>query len=775
MRFLILPIIFGDWVLFKLVSALFSLIMEIVDAKIFTSLNIDELITKVYIIVGVLMLFKLVISAIQYLINPDTFDDKEKGLFGILQRMAISVALLALFPVVFDYAMKMQSVVVAQLPKLILGAQYDTYDKSKIGEEISFTIVSNFIYPATDVLPAYVSLKGASNVLETIMTLGVKNIVDTALAPDKGITVGENGSIHDLDSFLKYGTSGCSFILPLPTCDFLYIPVLPLLVGIYMCFVLLSAAIDVVVRLIKLNIIRILAPIPITGYVFNKEKLTKFLKTFLQVYADLFIRLAAIYFTLFLLKFVVGELKAGIAVTNTTDWVLSAAVKVMVIIGILVFAKKAPKFITDLLGIEGVGESIGDMFKRAGGLFGGAVAAVGTGVSNFKTQKERAAAKGLSRGKQIAAGLRSAAAGVGSAGGRGAYMALQGKGFNEVRKNAFGNAIKARDKRIDKLDNVYSSGEPKYIEKTDANGNVIRDANGNAIMIRNPKYYGASDYRSDVMRSYLGVPSTSAFVKTRYDTMSQISTLTAEAKGVGASKMNETPDRFKVSFDLSKDADGNYIDAHAGLIFKELGYDNMNMEQVRNLYKMAQNGLEIEKADGTKTRVGQNIVDALGNMVQKIEKRTSYIKEAELMLNGDPSSAPKLDRIRLMIRSNSTMFTSPEIMDPILKKMNAQIKKVYPNAEVKNFNDLLTWVDRLDSRLNPELSKEPKREDFTSDTEYRKARDNYFIQIDKRANVLNGLKDAFEEVTKQQTAAAEIADQRAKRTQQAVDNNKSGK
>ena len=69
-----------DWLVYQLAGTMISVNIEIAERSgdIFSPDKIQEIAGRIYIVVGVLMLFKLVISAIQYMVNPDSFDDKEK-------------------------------------------------------------------------------------------------------------------------------------------------------------------------------------------------------------------------------------------------------------------------------------------------------------------------------------------------------------------------------------------------------------------------------------------------------------------------------------------------------------------------------------------------------------------------------------------------------------------------------------------------------------------------------------------------------------------------
>ena len=68
-------------------------------------------------------------------------------------------------------------------------------------------------------------------------------------------------------------------------------------------------------------------------------------------------------------------------------------VKIAIIIALLLFAKEAPKFICDLLGVDTSDDSITNMFKRAGGMFGATAALPGRYRATKRNEMNRLTSK----------------------------------------------------------------------------------------------------------------------------------------------------------------------------------------------------------------------------------------------------------------------------------------------------------------------------------------------------------------------------------------------
>lgn len=461
---------FIDWAIYSLVSLILRLIIIIAHYNFFTKNIIGDFEKNVFIILSVLMLFKIVISAIQYLVNPDTFDDKDRGMAGILKKLVICVGLLVLIRPIFDYAMEIQSVVLDAIPKVIFGTDVDINEVGQMGENISL-----------QTLQAFYSVQDGKN-------------------------VNSKNEINSLSSFRANIDDGCSLFGGISKCTYSYTFILSTAAGVYMVFLLLSMGLDIAIRTIKMGIIRILAPIPISHYITSKDSLSKFGKLAVNVYVDLFIRLGIIYFVIYFVQKVLESMKDGWAVKIGNSNVAVAGIelafiKIIIIFALIIFAQKAPKFITDVLGIEGAGEGVADMFKRAGGLFG---TTLGTGRAlyaarrNDKNELIKNAGydpnsnewRKLSGSKKREI-LRKAAR---ESGGRGRRLAREFRSAGAALKNGVVESYAHNKGYKDVMSSTRSAAERSYGIST------ALDAKG----------VDRSDYRREIRNNRLGVESNFA-------------------------------------------------------------------------------------------------------------------------------------------------------------------------------------------------------------------------------------------------------------------------
>lgn len=340
---------------------------------------------RIYVILGLFMLFKVVITMLGYLIDPDKINDKTEGLSKIIGRVLVSICMLVGFPFVFNFigSKDTTETLLKAVPRLLIGKNSQISSNREEMGDFADTIVWKTYSIAFNVK------NGEDNYLE----ITEFNTLDAALER-------VNDDTGD-KSVYKYH----------------YIPVIGMIIGIVMSFIMLGIAIDVAIRAFKLIILRMLAPIPIISYILPKSSkdggiFNNWVKTLVSTWADLFIKIGVVYFVLYMIDLLILGNNFDFGVTG----IRKLAVIIFVVIGLLLFAKQAPKFITDLLGIKSPKGSLGlsGMAAAGAGLLtgagiGGALAAganqLMTGANNQAEGK--AAGSGWSKGREIATQLKA--------------------------------------------------------------------------------------------------------------------------------------------------------------------------------------------------------------------------------------------------------------------------------------------------------------------------------------------------------------------------------
>ena len=149
---------------------------------------------------------------------------------------------------------------------------------------------------------------------------------------------------------------------------------LSLLFGVVFLYLMFTYCIQVATRVIQLAYLQLIAPVPILSYISDPDgAFQKWLKQCATTFLDLFIRLAIIYFIMAIIDDVISQFKqaSGIIFDSTgiptDDHGLLVIVKIFIILGLLMFAKRVPELLKDL-------------FPN----FGGGAASLGFGLKNPK-------------------------------------------------------------------------------------------------------------------------------------------------------------------------------------------------------------------------------------------------------------------------------------------------------------------------------------------------------------------------------------------------------
>ena len=136
-------------IVYRMIILFYQLFMAIGDATILTSSDIQKIFNRIGLILGIIMMFRLVFSFIQYLLDPDKISDKETGVGGLIKKVIIVILALGLVNWVFEKAFELQSAILEEnvIGKVVLGiGSDDKVDMKEFGTMFSYTLFSNFYY-----------------------------------------------------------------------------------------------------------------------------------------------------------------------------------------------------------------------------------------------------------------------------------------------------------------------------------------------------------------------------------------------------------------------------------------------------------------------------------------------------------------------------------------------------------------------------------------------------------------------------------------------------
>ena len=387
---------------------LFSMLSE---ASVFTQSQIESFANRIYVLISIIMLFKLGFSFISYVVNPDSFTDKQKGGVALIKKIVITMALLVSVPTIFNEAYYLQKIIFQNnvIEKVLLGDSSVQSDNSNNNKSLSTYAFLTFFKP-TDYIKECRNYEGLSissecetklNTADTtagnpgtaysevLKTYNIQLIRQLEIVNAQGATATKgNDNFYRSETFYLF-----DYNYPIST-----------VVGGFLAWIMIGFCLDLAVRSVKLSFLQIIAPIPIILSLSPQQKnntLANWGKECVSTWASLFIRVLVVTFALSLIITINTDGGIFSFVTGGTN--KFSIVTVFVMLGILLFAKEFPKLLEDILGIKGAGKMTFNAFKKLGSvpLVGGLATAGATALGGAGMIAGRAAwgtAKSLFKG-----------------------------------------------------------------------------------------------------------------------------------------------------------------------------------------------------------------------------------------------------------------------------------------------------------------------------------------------------------------------------------------
>lgn len=464
-----------------LLGIMYQLFFNVASADLFSNDTIMKFYGRVQLILGVFMMFKLALIILKGIVEPEGFFGGGKGdstAGSFITKVITGLIILTLMMpisipgasneyeiqinnngILFGTLYSLQHRLLANntLARFILGNDdmaedygNDTDELKKSARIFTSSILKGFY--RINLLPEDERPKHEDGKDDAVFNDNrvCKDIDDdvlkayTRLDADPGEIIGmvnltcegdaqSGGAFNSLLGVISPKLAGKTYYV------FSYMPFISMIVPLVFVFILLSFTIDVAVRAVKLAVLRLIAPIPIISYMDPKgskdSAFNSWVKTLTSTYLDLFIRLAAVYFAIFLIQDMIVN---GVVINNGSG-VIGIISLILIWIGIFVFAKQAPKFIKDVLGLKGDSGSLFGNLGTALGLGGAAIGAIGSARASYHASAaaDKTNGTGINRGKNLLAGIVGGAAGL-TTGVRAAYGA---------KDHAFKAAIDAQNKR----------------------------------------------------------------------------------------------------------------------------------------------------------------------------------------------------------------------------------------------------------------------------------------------------------------------------------------
>lgn len=349
------------------VYKIFILMAQIKFSEIYKIL--EPLIDRVKALIMVLVMFKLGKSLIEYMIDPAKATDKNAGGAALVKNLFFTAALLILYPFIFG--------VMSDISLLIIGSQDGNYEY--IGKLVDAGgggdtgLLARFIW-GSDVdmnemdVGGWLAHQTFTIFLHDISSDGSgfsTETVDTEIEEDgKYVFTKAHNLVDEIDITVEYT-----------------LPFVSTIMGLYLIYSIAVVSIEIGVRMFKMIILQILAPLAIITIIdkgISSPTFKTFCKTYISVFLEAITRIAIV----FIVTTFVGAFMDPDRLTSffgspdliTENVITRGLICIVVLVAGYRIVGILPKFIDQALGTSMAGSASGSGFgKFAAGLVGGAI------------------------------------------------------------------------------------------------------------------------------------------------------------------------------------------------------------------------------------------------------------------------------------------------------------------------------------------------------------------------------------------------------------------
>ncbi len=429
-----------DGVIYNLIRWVYEIFLALAKINIFDADDYNSIIGRIYLVLGVIMLFVLAYSLLKAVVNPDDSKKDEKTAPNIIKNVVISLVIIAVLPTVFSVAFNLQNAILNSniIPKIILNrtgvTDIENIEKNG-GNTMAFYTFQSFFLPNLE-------SDTCIQANQDLATCSADILIDAGSSSRASNLAEAYQAVYNGESFSLFS----NFSEAVDDDEINYMLIVSTVAGVVLLFVIIGYTMDLAVRVVKLVFYQIIAPVAVICRIIPGDKKKAFdiwVKQVIGNFLDVFVRIAAMYLGIYLITLVVSKFGNIFDVTgglsNLTSTQRSITL-VLLIIGIILFVRQVPKLLKDLFGIELSTE--GGVLRTALGVGAIGAGAIGAGITSGVQNATATyrATHGQNAGGRIWNILRSTAAGVGAGTVRGAWQNRNVKNVREFQ-NATRTAI----------------------------------------------------------------------------------------------------------------------------------------------------------------------------------------------------------------------------------------------------------------------------------------------------------------------------------------------
>ncbi len=636
-----------DGIFYWFIDIFYQIFMALASARILSDEVVTSLTQRIYIIVGVFMLFMIAYSLLTTLISPDNMSKGKAAPSKILKNFLITLIFLVFTPAMFNFMYTAQNVILADnvIGGLILGG--DPSGENDIDGDYGAAISNGSAgkLMAHDVFSAFLFKKDPDATVEAKYedTNGEKSTINFDDVRGKIM------STNDTNPFTIY----LPFAGNISDGELTYIFIVSALFAIGVLYLFVTFSIDLAVRSLKLAYLQIIAPVPILFNVVpgSESVFNNWLKKVITVFLEVFVRLLIIYFVVFAVSLVPEFISQMFSDSTTGSGIIEVIAKAFIILGICIFGRMAPKLISETFGIKSDGLDLGIKKKFQEGTTVPGLAGLSSWAQDAahiyndtpKDQRQNAIQKLNAGRKALAGGAKAGFAGfVGS---------LGAKNWEDLKKSHTSSVDGAEAKRDYKKEKKRQRDEAIKKNREEIAAAEANNLDPTKTPMAVPKELTAAGaYMQQLGTGIKKWAGAEMDVKLKIDTLQgrnkileSVEKLTSAAM-IKANNDDSIYSKYKNSSDIKQNGVKNYL----AEIDELTGFDSLESA------KQYVNGLSAESQT-------KSISADISAKAEQINKSTVELMELDSLVNASDyvkTHSESADKIKESIKNNDAKLTA---------------------------------------------------------------------------------------------------------------------
>lgn len=481
--------------IYQLVNYTYQVFLFLAKTNIFDESTYHNLTDKIYVILGVVMLFVIAYNLLTLVVDPDK-NDKGQTIEKLLKNIVTSFILIIVCPSIFNFAFKVSDSVLTTNGGIINNFFSDSLDDvggddtiKAGGKMMAINTFRAFFVPTKEGNYSLISQTANSK-----YTLTNGTVIDCS----GSCTLSQaEQAAKNLGTFSPFKAFSKNIVKDEVEFNWL----IALIAGGYLVYVIVSFCFDLAVRACRLAFYQIIAPIAITCRILpNQEDIfNKWMKATWKTYLSVFIRVIIMNLGVYLISVFINS--NFFSKCDSCSFGVTLIGYAFIILGIITFVKEAPKLVDEIFGLgDGISLGIREKLKGGGAFVAGS--AIGAGATSLVHNASGAItnfrdAKGF-KNKAIALGkgIGSTVAGGASGAVRGFQNGQKASNFTEMAQqteSAANAAAAARDDRTARVLRYKATGKNPFTRNFI--GGHIMDMGAN---IKNWATGGVAQYEGDI-------------------------------------------------------------------------------------------------------------------------------------------------------------------------------------------------------------------------------------------------------------------------------------